>query len=474
MTDYETVPYIGYPIPAMHPRRLAWTARVKGGPRPELEHARVLEIGCGDGANLLSVLAFEPGWSGLGIDASPHALGLARTGALRGGITRATFAVMDIATAEVEPEAWDFVLAHGVYSWIDPDRRAALRRLVRRALAPTGLAAISFNALPGWGVRGRIRDILLRAGDHDPMELLTRLRALTSADHPWARMLSHELDLARGARPDYLAHEYLEEHNEAFWVGDVARPAMADGLAWVGDSQFDLAAGRSGEMARELLGVDGLRGEELADLVTYCQLRSLVFCRDDAPRPPAATDAELLDEAFVSGVVTPTTEEFDVRAGVESVMRSAEGMDILVTEPLCKMALDELARIHPDALTAAELAERARERLGLLGVHPASAEETALRDGILRLWRAGALELRLHRPRVRTAAPSPATVSAFTRWEAEMRPAVSTPIGTFLQLEDEQRASIRALDGSGEAPTGLVELLAAWGLVADTTPRPGG
>lgn len=466
MTDYETIPYLGYPIPAMHPRRLAWTSRVFGGPRPELTRARVLEIGCGDGANLLAVAAFAPDWTLLGLDSSPHGLALAREGALRSGLNNVRFEEADIATATVEPGVWDFVLVHGVYSWIDPERRGALRRLIRRALSPTGLACVSFNALPGWGVRGRIRDILLRGREEDHQELLGRLRAITAPDHPWGQLLAHEIDLARGARTDYLMHEYLEEHNDAFWVGDVARAMAADGLGWVGDSQFDMATGRATEQAKALLGVPGLRGEELADLVTYCQLRSIVLARDDAPRQERATDDDLLREAFVYGVVTPKEEGFDLTSATEETMKSAEGVDILVREPLCKMALDELARIHPDALSAAELAERARARLLALGVVAPPEEEQALRDGLLRLWRFGSLEFRIHRPRLRSEPPPRPRLAPFSRYEAGMRPAITTPIGTFLVLDDADRARIRELDETTSASEPIIGVLARWGLLA--------
>lgn len=468
MPDYESVPYTGYPIQSAQPRRLAWTSFVFGGPRPVLERARVLEIGCGDGAHLLSVAAFEPGWTLLGVDTSRHGLGLARDGAARCGLTNVTFAEADIASAALEPGVWDFVVAHGVYSWVDPDRRAALRRLVRRALAPSGLACISFNALPGWGVRGRIRDILLRGGGEDPRALIERLLPLQS-QHPWGRMLAHELELARSARHDYFMHEYLEEHNEAFWVGDFARAAAEDGLAWVGDSQFDLAAGRTIEAAKAAIGVAGLRGEELADLVSYCQLRSVVLARDDAPRKPPVSEPDLLESAWVSGEVKPTGDEIRLDAACEETMRSPEGLDILVREPLCKMALLELAEIYPDGLRPADLAARAREALAGHGVTPAPEEETALRDGILRLWRAGALDLRLHRESLRREAPARPAISAFTRYEASARPALSTPLGTLLHLTEEERAAVLRVDGHQPADAAIVATLARWGLVDEAS-----
>src|SRR5262245_1504098 len=128
MTDYEAVPYVGLPIATAHPWRLAWTSFVHGGPRPDLSRARVLELGCGDGATALAIAAWEPSWRVHGVDASPRAIAAAQ----RAGVPNASFECADLASAAVEPAAWDAVIAHGLYSWIDADRRAALRRLIRR------------------------------------------------------------------------------------------------------------------------------------------------------------------------------------------------------------------------------------------------------------------------------------------------------------------------------------------------------
>jgi SAM-dependent methyltransferase len=451
MTDYETVPYVGQPIATAHPWRLAWTSFVHGGPRPDLSRARVLELGCGDGATALAIAAWEPSWRVRGLDASPRAIAAAQ----RPGVPNATFACADLATAAVEPGAWDVVIAHGLYSWIDADRRTALRRIVRRALSPGGLAYVSFNALPAWAVRGRVRDALVR---HDAKALLERLEAL-APPNLWGGLLSHELKRAHGARDDYFAHEYLAEHNDAFWVGDFARDAEADGLHWIGDAQFDLPEGQPCEAIKAALAVDGMRGEELADLAGYRQFRCAVLALEPRGRP--ATDRDILDAAFVSGVVSPAREAFLLDAGVEETMTCASGLELRVEAALSKAALVELARIHPDGLRMSELVSRARGLLASRRVSEGPDDERALRDGVLRVWRAGGLQMRLHRPRVSVEG---SVASAFTRYEASIRSMLSTPLGVPIPMSRSDLAAIARMPLQAD-PT-LLSTLGRWGLLS--------
>jgi SAM-dependent methyltransferase len=446
--NYEEVPYVGLPISTAHPWRLRWTATVFGGPRPNRTTARVLELGCGDGATLLPLAAHEPTWTVHGIDASEHAIAFAQAGATRCGLRNATFECADVAAATIEPGAWDIVIAHGLYSWIDPPRQAAVRRLIRQALAADGLGYVSFNAMPGWAVRGCVRDLIRREPSADARHLLDRLHALSPSD-AWGQLLSRELLRARDARPDYLAHEYLADDNHAFWLGDFVRDAADAGLRWLGDAQFDLPEGRPYEQTKTLLGVPGIRGEELVDLLGYRQFRCAVLARDDAPMTPPADDDELLRCAFVSGFVTPTDENFEVAAAREESMRSADGMELRVAEPLGKAALLELARIYPDAIGFDDLLRRARDVLTQHGVTEVSTRaEREVAEGIIRLWRAGALELRLHCPNLRTQRADHPEATALTRYEASVRPVISTSLGRIVPVDGVDRFLIERCDGT--------------------------
>ncbi len=448
MADYEEVPYIGLPIPNAHPDRLAWTAHIFGGPKPNMNQARVLELGCGDGASLLPLAGFNPEWTLHGIDASPRAIQWANEVAVRSGLENITFTCADLAEVTIEPGTWDFVIAHGLYSWIDPTRRDQLRRLIRKALAPTGLAYVSFNAMPGWAMRGLARKLLMDRPLVDPKEALDASLARIP-DTPWGRLLGHELRLARDARLDYLTHEYLAPHNDAFWLRHFVADMAQAGLRWLGDSQFDQVEGRGFESIRLEFGIPGLEGEEHADILGGRQFHCAVLARDDAPERPPLERLRILDEAYISGSVTPSDATFVFDRSQISTMRSAEGVEILVEEPLGKAALIELARIDPNGITLTELFTNARELLQRNGVaFDGPAAETEVAEGVLRLWRMGVLSLRVRRGNVTVSMPARPAIPRFLRVEAEVRGQLSTPLAGALPLDSVATYLLPRIDGT--------------------------
>lgn len=463
--SYEDLPYEGRPVPASAPAALALTARAHGGPRPTLEGARVLELGCGDGANLLPLAFHHPDWSLCGVDSSKRMLGLAEEGARALGLTNVRFVHADLGDYAGDGEH-DYVIAHGVYSWIDPARREALRAIVRRSLSPSGLAYVSFNAQPAWGVRGRVRDALVRS-PAAPSEARGRaaklLGMLGEPENEWALLLSRELVRAVDAPDFYFAHEYLAAHNDAFWLGDVTRDFARHGLAYVGDASFDRPEGWVDPRLRAQVGelsADPVAREELIDLLAYRQLRTAVLCREDAPRTPPSGPA-LLDEARVASVVRATSDPFDPAPEVEERFVGPRGAEVRVGSAVAKMALLILASGYPKGWSLDALVAEATAMLRAHGVVAKPDERARLRAGLWELWQHIEIELRLDDPSLRCEPSTRPVASALTRYEARARPALTTPVHSMLPLEPIDREIIARLDGSRTAAEVVDELATA-------------
>lgn len=69
-TSYDRVPYKSHPFRQSHPDRLAVIATLHGMSPPAIERARVLELGCASGGNLLPMADQFPEATFLGIDLS--------------------------------------------------------------------------------------------------------------------------------------------------------------------------------------------------------------------------------------------------------------------------------------------------------------------------------------------------------------------------------------------------------------------
>jgi len=157
--SYDDVPYPGAAFPQTHPDRLTTLAQLFGGRPAAVERSSVLELGCGDGGNLIPMAYALPGATFAGVDLNEAAVdrGRARIEAL--GLANVRLDAGDIAALDPrELGRFDHVIAHGVYSWV-PDRvRTALLALCRACLERDGVAFVSFNAMPGGHVRRVLRD----------------------------------------------------------------------------------------------------------------------------------------------------------------------------------------------------------------------------------------------------------------------------------------------------------------------------
>jgi tRNA G46 methylase TrmB len=115
---YDNVPYPSAPYPQTHPDRLATMATLFGMRPAPVERCRVLELGCNDGSNLIAMAYGLPQSQFVGIDLAerPIAKGKATIEAL--GLTNLTLHCLDLRHMPSDLGRFDFILAHGVYSWV--------------------------------------------------------------------------------------------------------------------------------------------------------------------------------------------------------------------------------------------------------------------------------------------------------------------------------------------------------------------
>src|SRR5712691_11212951 len=159
---YDELPYKSLPIEWTAPERLALASVLHGGPRPPLDAYRVLELGCGNGANLLPLAYYRRHAIFVGVDGARSQIeaAQARTSALH--LHNIEFLHADFRTAARRLSGqFDYIIAHGVFSWVSDDVRDALLRLFAQHLRRGGLVYLNYNTRPGWNVRGLVREFLL-------------------------------------------------------------------------------------------------------------------------------------------------------------------------------------------------------------------------------------------------------------------------------------------------------------------------
>jgi SAM-dependent methyltransferase len=361
---YDELPYRATPIEWTAPERLALASLLHGGPRVDIHAAhRVLELGCADGANLLPMAYYRRHASFVGVDGARTQTDLATARAAELGLSNVAFVHADFTTADAcLAGQFDFIVVHGVFSWIPPAGRDALLQLCARRLRPGGLLYLNYNAKPGWNVRGMVREFLLaqtadlpglRARAEAARSVCHRLiEAMGGEEHAYRRLMLNELRLVRDGDPSYVAHEYLAPDNHAYWHSELLALVGAHGLAYVADADFDQPWARLDDDFTAWLHREQVRGqglEDTVDLLLYRQLRSPILTQ--APLVHREAQAHELAALHIASQLAPL---HDPAGPLPMMFGHPSGYEVEVSEAQVRDALVRLAPCWPRGLRVDE------------------------------------------------------------------------------------------------------------------------
>ena len=160
-TRYDLIAYPSYTHPQTHPDRLAVIGTLFGLETAPVERCRVLELGCGNGSNLIPMAYELPGSDFTGIDLAGQPIAQGQQMASDLGMTNIKLIHGSVTEFEAGQGNFDYIIAHGLYSWVPAEVREAVLKLCRHSLTPHGIAFISYNALPGAHLRNMLREMML-------------------------------------------------------------------------------------------------------------------------------------------------------------------------------------------------------------------------------------------------------------------------------------------------------------------------
>src|SRR5580658_8781803 len=140
LTAYDMIAYPGYAYVQTHPDHIAALARLCGLSPAPIDTCRVLEVGCGDAANLIPMALALPQASFRGFDLAASSIERGEAMVRELDITNLTLQQLDISEAPDRLGEFDYVIAHGFYSWVPQAARDKLMAICRASLAPQGVA----------------------------------------------------------------------------------------------------------------------------------------------------------------------------------------------------------------------------------------------------------------------------------------------------------------------------------------------
>lgn len=468
---YDRVPYPSGSIPSSHADNLAVRALLFGLEPPDLRRVRVLELGCADGGNLVPMAGEIPEGRFVGIDLSPRqiAIGQERLKAL--GIENVDLRAMSILDVDASLGEFDYIIVHGVFSWVAPEIQDAILRICRENLAPRGVAYVSYNTYPGWHQRQMVREMMLyhTRGIEDPFERSERsmdllgflAEASARGDELHSRFLQARFEHLSGYRdrPSYLLHEYLEESNNPLYFHRFMEMAGRHGLQYIADAESELGeiealppavAERLRTMTR-----DRIELEQHLDFILNRTFRRSLLCREGNPLEELAMVPERMRRFHAASAFRPDAESPDVRSQTGVTFRGEKDRTFTVSHSPTKALLVALAETWPRPLAFTDLLARAGNLLGT------EVEEALAADILFSLYAGGFLDLHLLPPLCTEKVSERPMATPLARREAALGPYVTNQRRRALKLDDDlARTVLLHLDGARDRAA-LREVLAS-------------
>jgi SAM-dependent methyltransferase len=371
---YDQTPYISAAFAPSKPDNLSVIGALAGLPPPPVDRCRVLEIGCASGGNLLPLAQSLPGSQFIGIDLSARQIEQGRQLSAQAGLRNVELRCQDILGFG-DDEPFDYIIAHGFYSWVPAEVREHVMRLCRRLLSPSGLAYFSYNALPGWHAKRMSRDMMLfharsAAGSQERIARAREIMAIAAANPPAAETpysaAIRQLASGIASCPDWLLeHDELELFNEPVYFEDFVEHAKSHQLRYLGGAQpqMNLLQQLPPPLREKLRGFtsDPVALEQYADFIWGTQYRDAVLCREEAVGT-AKTGAAAVQQMYVAGwLVEQSMPSPQPRNGAVRFVNPLQKREVVVSDDRWIAALRYLGRSWPSAVSFADLLGAAAE-----------------------------------------------------------------------------------------------------------------
>ncbi len=383
--SYDEVPYTSRPFPQSQPQRLAALGRLFGLTPPDVETSRILELGCAAGGNLIPLAVAFPKAHFIGVDLSGIQIAEGQARIARLGLTNIRLVNMSLADITAGFGTFDYIICHGVYSWVPAAVRDAILRISHDNLSAQGIAYVSYNVFPGWRLRSVLREAMMFHGSsaQDPSEkirlgreFLTQLSDLTNAGSAYGQMLRQEAQSLRLQEDYYVTHEYLETNNEPCYFSDFQKRAGLFNLSYLTECDLHLSiaetfGAETGQLLRTLSENRLDRMEQYIDFLTGRTFRQTLLIRaDQAPRVNRVLSPGGLDGLHISSPMNPEPEY----QGKNFVFKDAAQRSLTTSSDAVREAVAHLASMYPLSLPVDELAG---ERAGPVPVSAATAADIA-------------------------------------------------------------------------------------------------
>ena len=369
MNTYDVVPYPAGAHFQTHPDHLRAIGILLGMKPEPMAGARVLEIGCANGANLFPMAELYADTQFVGLDYSEVQIAAAKATQKTMGLGNIAFYQADVSNLENtvvnQLGSFDYILCHGVFSWVDERVRSAILKLIQNHLQPMGIGFISYNCYPGWKMREVARDMMLYHGDQftDPKMRFAQARAMLEfvvgqrqgASDIYGRLLQETVEVFNTQDPNYVFHDQLEKTNVPFYFHEFASLALENKLQYLGEAIFSemFAYGLSPEAEASLVKIAGndlIKREQYLDFVRNRFFRSSLVVHQDVSLQRNIPLDRCRDVVFLGAC-----QRTDDLTSTHKATYLAGNQTINANSPMAVRSIDFILSRSPAAVSMAEV-----------------------------------------------------------------------------------------------------------------------
>lgn len=297
-TIYSELGYKSMPFPYTTPATLEAYAALVGVSAPNPKTARVLELGATYGGNIISQALFNPDATFVGIELSQEQVEKGNEVIANAGLTNVSLVQSDIASIGSEIGTFDYIIAHGVYSWVDDGVKDALLRLIDEHLAEDGIAYVSYNTYPGWHTMEEVRQLMMFS-NRDKAQFNHKEKVLhgkTIGSIVGSQILKYDNLKERNSKflgalrsvmqkdEYYVGHDHLEPNNDPVYFYQFNDHLGAHNLAYLCDADLTLSMVRSfdadiADTLDKLALNDHVAQEQYLDFMLDTTFRKSIICK---------------------------------------------------------------------------------------------------------------------------------------------------------------------------------------------------
>jgi methyltransferase-like protein/SAM-dependent methyltransferase len=471
MISYDELRYPGRFYPQASIERMATLATLYGLEPPPVQGCRVLELGCGEGGHLIPLAYVFPESEFLGVDLSEISVGRAKDVAAKLGLKKLQFKAEDLGAFPANAGIFDYIIAHGVFSWIPPAIQEKLLEICSRHLAPKGVAYVSYNTYPAGHLRRIPRDLARFHTRHisEPRAKARETRAILDFVISALPEGSMQRELLRRESAAYLHSEplmvfdLLSENNEPMYFLDFIDQAAEHGLQYIAESDLQkMRTAHLPEHARKQLDAvsDRLLREQYLDFILGRGFRQTLLCRAGHELDLAVTP-QRMERLLVASSLKPQKLIDNVNSGEPVEFRDEQGRTVSTSEALPKAIYSELGAAYPHALCYSDLRARACVQSGM-ELPLDSATEAKLIRTLVSSFANGVAEFKVYDAPFQSAVTDRPVVNLVARYQATTDlPVTSMRLTSFAMADPVLRQLLPLLDGSRDHHALLTELRAS-------------